>query len=170
MNGFLWLGVACTALLVIAILIDGVDEIFDALDMGGSWLSLPVLAAFLAAFGFATGAFIDRLGPPALAIGIFAGFGFGYGAVRLSKAVMHMPTDATENADDLLASFGHIITPTSPGRFGEVLLRRPGGPLKVACSSVQTLPAGTEVVVVDVTSSTLVTVEAFDHGTPQLDR
>ena len=169
MNGFLWLGVACTALLVIAILIDGADEIFDALDLGGSWLSLPVLATFLAAFGFATGAFVDRLGPPAAGVGLVVGLGFGYGAFRLSKAVMHMPTDPTETADDLLASFGHVITPTSPGRFGEVLLRRPGGPLKVSCSSAQTLPAGTEVIVIDVTSSTLVTVEAFDHGTPHPD-
>lgn len=170
MNGFLWLGVACTAILVIAILVDGADEIFDALDLGVSWISLPVIAAFLAAFGFATGAFIDEIGAPALGIGAVTGLGFGFGAYRLSKAVMHMPTDPTESADDLLASFGHIVTPTSPGRYGEVLLRRPGGPLKVTASSTESLPAGTEVVVVDVTSSTLVTVEPFDHGAPHLDR
>lgn len=164
MNGFLWLGAISTVLLVVAIVLDGFDDAFDALDLGPGWLSLPVLAAFLGAFGFVTGATIGALGPLALLIGVAAGVGFGYGAIRLSDAFIDMPTDPTDAAADLLASFGHIVTPPAVGRYGEVLLNRPAGPVKVACLSDEPLPAGAEVIVVDVTSSTLVTVTAFDHN------
>lgn len=167
MNGFLWLGVASTLVLVLGIVAGGVFDVFDGLDvldLDTGWLSLPVLAAFLGAFGFVTGALIDPLGPVALVVGVIAGVVLAYLAVRVSRAAMHMPTDATERAEDLLASFGRIVTSPSPGRLGQVLLQRPGGPLKVACSAETTIASGTEVVVVDVTSSTLVTVEPFDGG------
>ena len=55
-----------------------------------------------------------------------------------------------------------------PGRYGEVLLTRPAGPVKVACTADQVIAAGTEVIVVDVRSSTLVAVEPFDPQ-PELD-
>lgn len=162
MNGFLWLGVASTAVLLAAILFDGLDDALDALDLG-PWLSLPVVAAFLASFGFATGALIDPLGLLALPLGIGAGVLFGFGAMRLSMAAMHMPTDPTEAQADLLASFGRVVTPPAPGRYGEVLLDRPAGPVKVSCTADTPIASGTEVVVVDVVSSTLVAVEPFDH-------
>lgn len=162
MNGFLWLGAASTAILVLALVLDGLDDAFDALDLGPSWLSLPVIAAFLGAFGFVAGAFVDPLGPLALGAGVATGLLFAYGAIRLSASVIDMPTDPTEEAADLLASFGRVLTPASPSRYGEVLLDRPAGPVKVACTAAEPLAVGTEVVVVDVTSSTLVTVEAFD--------
>jgi hypothetical protein len=162
MNGFLWVGVACLGLLVAAIVFDGLDETFDALDLGPAWLSLPVLAAFLAAFGLAAGAFYDSLGAVAVAPGVVAGVGFGWLAARLTSAALNMPTDRTETEADLLGSLGRVVTPPAAGRYGEVLLDRPAGPVKVACIAADPLPAGTEVVVIDVTSSTLVTVQAFD--------
>lgn len=163
MNGFLWVGVACVGLLLAAIVFDGIDESFDALDLGPDWLSLPVVAAFLAAFGLATGALYDPLGTAALAPGIAAGAGFGWLAFRLSRAAANMPTDRTDTEADLLGSLGRIITPPTVGRYGAVLLARPAGPVKVACIAAEPLPVGTEVVVVDVSSSTLVTVEPFDQ-------
>lgn len=163
MNGYLWLGAISTVVLVVAVVFDGLDDAFDALDVGPGWLSVPAVAAFLGAFGFVTGATVDAIGPAALLAGIAAGVVFGFGAVRLSRAAMDMPTDPTDAAADLLASFGRIVTPPALGRFGEVLLDRPAGPVKVACLSDETLPAGTPVIVVDVTSSTLVTVTAFDE-------
>jgi len=38
MNGFLWVGVACTVLLAVAVLVDGLDESIDVLDFGPGWL------------------------------------------------------------------------------------------------------------------------------------
>ncbi len=164
MNGFLWLGASSTAVLLLALVLDGLDDAFDALDLGPSWLSLPVIAAFLGAFGFVAGAFVDPLGPVALGAGVATGVAFAYAAVRFSTSIIDMPTDPTEEAADLLASFGRVVTPASPTRYGEVLLDRPTGPVKVACTAAEPLAVGTQVVVVDVTSSTLVTVEAFDPG------
>ena len=163
MNGFLWLGAISTVLLVAAVVFDGLDDAFDALDLGPGWISVPVVAAFVGAFGFVAGATVDAIGPAALLAGTAAGALFGFGALRLSQAAMHMPTDPTDAASDLLASFGRIVTPPTLDRYGEVLLDRPAGPVKVACLSDEALPAGTPVVVVDVTSSTLVTVTAFDE-------
>ncbi len=169
MNGFLWLGVASTVVLVTAVVLDGVLDVFDLdLDIdgiAGEWLSVPVIAAFLGAFGFAAGAVVGSLGPVALLIGLLVGAAFAFGATRLTRAAANMDTDRTDAAADLLASFGRIVTPPDGTRYGEVLLRRPGGPVKVACIAERHLPAGTEVVVVDVTSSTLVTVTPFDPGT-----
>ncbi len=162
MNGFLWLGAACTALLVIAVVLDGFDDAFDALDLGPSWLSLPVLAAFGGAFGFVTGAAIGPLGPPAVALGLVAGLVFGAATVRFSSAFIDMPTDPTEAQADLLGSLGRVIESPQAGRYGAVLITRPTGPIKVACIADGPIAVGTEIVVVDVTSSTLVTVEVFD--------
>ncbi len=163
MNGFLWLGIACTAVLVVAIAIDGLDDAFDALDLGPSWLSLPVLAAFGGAFGFVTGAFRDPIGSPlAAGAGVIAGLGFAAVTIKFSSAFMDMPTDPTERQSDLLGSIGKVIEAPAAGRFGAVLLRRPTGPVKVAAKASAAIAVGTEVVVVDVSSSTLVTVEAFD--------
>lgn len=161
MNGFLWLGVACAGLLVVSIVFDGLDDVVDALDLGPGWLSLPVVAAFLGAFGFGAGAFWDGLGPLALVPGVVAGLALGWVAVRLGRAASGMRTDATETEAGLLGSLGRVVTPPTAHRYGEVLLDRPTGPVKVACTAGAPLPAGTEVVVVDVSSSTLVTVEPF---------
>jgi hypothetical protein len=161
-NGFLWVGVSCVGLLAVAIVFDGLDESFDALDLGPTWFSLPVLAAFLAAFGLAAGAFYDGLGAAAVVPGVAAGAGFGWLAARLTRAATEMPTDRTDTEAAMLGSLGRIVTPPADGRYGEVLLDRPAGPVKVACIAADPLPTGTEVVVIDVTSSTLVTVQAFD--------
>ncbi len=165
MNGFLWLGAASTALLVIAVLLDGLDDGFDALDLGPPWLSLPVLAAFGGAFGFVAGAAVGALGGPlAIVLGVVAGLAFGAATVRFSSAFVDMPTDPTETAADLLGSLGRVVESPAAGRYGAVLVARTTGPVKVACIAPGPIPVGTEVVVVDVTSSTLVTVEPFDAG------
>ncbi len=166
MNGFLWLGVISTAVLLVAVAIDGLDLSFDLLDLGSDWLSLPVITAFLAAFGFIAGATYEPLGAIGVALGLAGGVAFGFGAIKLSRLFMNMPTDPTETERDLLASFGRIVTAPAPDRLGAVLLQRPTGPVKVSCTSEEILSAGDQVIVVDVVSSTLVAVVAFDADDP----
>lgn len=162
MNAFLWLGIGSTALLVLSVVLDGVDGVLDALDLGSSWFSLPALAAFGGGLGFVTGATIGPLGAvPALALGVVAGLAIGAATIRFSALFVDMPTDPTETAGDLLGSLGRVVESPQAGRYGAVLLTRPTGPVKVACIASGPLAVGTEIVVVDVTSSTLVTVEAF---------
>lgn len=169
MNGFLWLGIISTAVLLLSLVFDGASdafdlfEVFDVLD--GDWLSLPAIAAFFGAFGFVTGALIDPLGPVALGAGAAAGAAFAFGAIRLSRGFQDMKTDPTETEAGLLASLGRIVVAPAPGRYGEALLTRPTGLVKVSCIADDELPAGTPIVVVDVRSSTLVVVEPFDDGT-----
>ncbi|WCO67220.1 hypothetical protein PO878_00600 [Iamia majanohamensis] len=162
MNAFLWVGLGCTAVLLVALVLDGLDDAFDALDLGPSWLSLPVLAAFGGAFGWVTGALVGALGPVAVVIGLVAGLVFGAATVRFSAFFSDMPTDHTETEADMLGSLGRVVEAPQAGRYGAALLSRPSGPVKVACTSEVTLAVGTPVVVVDVTSSTLVAVEPFD--------
>lgn len=162
MNAFLWLGIGSTALLVLAVVLDGLDGVLDTLDLGPSWFSIPALAAFGGGLGFVTGATVDPLGSGlALALGVIAGFAIAAATVRFSAAFVNMPTDPTETASNLLGSIGRVVESPQAGRYGAVLVTRPTGPVKVACIAAGPLAVGTEVVVVDVTSSTLVTVEAF---------
>lgn len=162
MNAFLWLGVACTVFLAVSVLLDGLDMSFDMLDIGPGWLSLPVVAAFLAAFGFGTGALVGSLGAVAVLPGLAAGVGFAALAARLTTAAIRMPTDATDTEAALVGSLGRVVTAPVPPRYGEVLLHRPSGPVKVACTASEAIATGTEIVVVDVVSSTLVVVVPFD--------
>lgn len=162
MNAFLWLGVVCVGLLAVAVVVDGLDASIDLADLGPGWLSLPVVAAFLAAFGFGTGALLGPLGALAVVPGVAAGVAFGALAARLTAAAVHMPTGVTDTEAALLGSLGRVVTAPVPSRYGEVLLQRPTGPVKVACTAAAAIAVGTEVVVVDVVSSTLVVVEPFD--------
>lgn len=166
MNAFLWLGVLCTVFLAIAVLLDGIDASFDMFEIGPGWLSLPVVAAFLAAFGFGAGALVGSLGGVAVVPGVAAGVGFAALAARLASAAVRMPTDATDNEAALVGSLGRVVTAPVPPRYGEVLLHRPSGPVKVACTATEPIAVGTEIVVVDVVSSTLVVVIPFDTAGP----
>jgi membrane protein implicated in regulation of membrane protease activity len=161
MNLFLWLGVASTGLLIVSLVVDGTDGIFDFLDgveVGGDWLSLPVIAAFLGAFGFGAGAFYDSIGLVAIVPGIVLGLVFAVLAGRLIRFVDDDPHGPPETEASLHGAIGRIVTVTSPTSYGEVLLQRTNGPTKVACQATEVLALGTEVVVVEVSSSTLVTV------------
>lgn len=164
MNAFLWLGVASTLVLIVSLVIDGTDGIFDLLDgfdVGGDWLSLPVLAAFFGAFGFGAGAFYASIGLVAVLPGLAIGAVFALLTTRLVRLVDGGPQDRPESAASMLGSLGRIVTVPGPGTYGEVLVQRANGPTKLACRAKHILPLGTEVVVVDVSSSTLVTVEPF---------
>ncbi len=164
MNAFLWLGVASTVVLIASLVIDGTDGVFDLLDgieVGGDWLSLPVLAAFFGAFGFGAGAFYPTIGLVAILPGLAIGVVFAVLASRLVRFVDGGPQHPPESAASLLGAMGRIVTIPTPGSLGEVMLQRANGPTKIACRAKAALPLGTEVVVVDVSSSTLVTVEPF---------
>ncbi len=161
MNFFLWLGAASTGLLIVSLVIDGADGVLDMLDgveVGGDWLSLPVIAGFTGAFGFGAGAFYPSIGLAAIVPGLLIGLVFAVGVVRLIRFIEDGAHDPAETEASLLGSIGRIITATGPASYGEVLLPRANGPTKVACRATEVLPLGTEVVVVEVSSSTLVTV------------
>lgn len=161
MNAFLWLGAASTAVLLVSLVVDATDGVFDVLDgleFGGDWLSLPVIAAFLGAFGFGAGAVYPTIGMAAVIPGALVGLAFAFFTTRLVRAIDSGPSDRPESEASLLGATGRIVTVPTAASIGEVLLQRANGPTKVACRADQVIALGTEVVVVQVSSSTLVTV------------
>jgi len=133
---------------------------------GGTELSLPVIAGFLGAFGFAgaIGATLSG-GHGALAItvgsvaGLLAAVPTAFLAGKLVNAAMNMPTDATLSSADLVGAIGVIVTPVPEGGYGEVRLAVAGSQLKFNARAAQPLARGTQVFVIEVPSPTSVLVE-----------
>lgn len=155
--------VAC-AVIGIGLLLVGivVGDVFgldvDAEGVGA--LSIPAVGAFLGAFGLGgllVGAVSD--GPAAWSIGggAVAGVALAAAAIRLTRALMGMPTDATVTSGHFMGALGRVVTPIVSGR-GEVMLRVGGVPQKLSATSDADLGRGTEVVVIEVLSASAVRV------------
>ena len=160
---FVVVGVVGAVLLLTFLLF---DDLLDGILPDAEWISGPVIGAFLAAFGlfgwvadagFGTG--------PALAalVGLGGGVGLGWFAYRISKALMHAPTDATPTTASLVGQPARVITPVRAGGIGEVLVRLGGQPVKLSATAATDLARGADTVVVAVESATRVRVEAADE-------
>jgi membrane protein implicated in regulation of membrane protease activity len=138
------------------------DDVLDGVLPDDGWLSTPVLGAFLTATGF--GAWLlDRAGLPAavaLLGGTAAGVVLGWVAFRISRSLLHMATDATPTAGDLVGRPGRVVTPIPAAGIGEILVRMGGQPLKLTARADEAVPNGAEVVVVTVLSPTQVEVQS----------
>jgi membrane protein implicated in regulation of membrane protease activity len=135
------------------------------IDLGPDWVSLPALAGLIGAFGFG-GAALLSFGAPtpvALAGGAVAGLVLAVAATRLARGLMHMRTDGPVRSADMVGRPGRVVTALTAERTGEVLVDHAGQRLKVAARGDEVLPVGARVVVVDVLSPTLVTVESHER-------
>ncbi len=135
------------------------------IDLGPDWVSLPVLAGMVGAFGFG-GAILLSFGAPtpvALAGGIVAAVGLAVVTARLVRGLMHMRTDAPVRSADMVGRPGRVVTALTPERTGEVLVDHAGQRLKVAARGTEVLVVGAPVVVVEVLSPTLVAVESHER-------
>lgn len=153
------LGAVGLGVLVIGLLVGDLDV---DIDLGPDWVSLPVIAALVGAFGF-IGAAVIALGAPApvgLAAGAAGGVALAALTARLVKGLMHMRTDAPLRSSDLVGRPGRVVTALTADRTGEVLVSQAGQQLKLAARADETLAVGDEVVVVEVESPTLVRVES----------
>lgn len=159
---FVVVGVIGAVLLVVFLLL---DDVLDAILPDSEWISGPAIAAFLAAFGLfgwvAEEAF-DAPRPIAAMAGVAGGVGLGWLAYRLSRALLHGPTDATPTTAALVGQQARVVTPVRAGGTGEVLVRLGGQPVKLSATAVKDLPLGTEAVVVSVESATRVRVESSE--------
>lgn len=139
------------------------DDVLDGILPDADWISGPALAAFLAAFGlfgWVAQEGFDAPGPVAGAAGVAGGLGLGWFAYRLSRALLHSPTDETPRTASLVGREARIVTSIVAGRVGEVIVRLGGQPVKLYATATEALPVGTEVVVIAVESDTKVVVEA----------
>lgn len=148
--------------LVLGDLLEGLFESLD-IDAGAGVFSTPVIGSFLGAFGF--GAVLIRTasdaGPGLAAAGGAAG-GVAMGAIALwiTRSLMHMGTDPAVRTDDVVGKTGTVVSAIPAGGLGEVRLVHLGQPLKLSARAERSVPYGTEVVVVAVTSSSSVVVQA----------
>ncbi|MFJ7076305.1 hypothetical protein [Streptomyces sp. NPDC098781] len=166
---FLGLGITGVALLALSLVFDGVLD--GALDgaLGGAldgWLSLPVVAGFLAMTGFggaiATGA--AGAGPvAATTAGAVCGLGTAWLTYRFSRVLMRDQTALTPNGNHLVGAAGNVVTAIPADGYGEVLLRLAGQPVKFAARSAGPVARGAEVWVEAVPSATSVVVRPVDR-------
>jgi membrane protein implicated in regulation of membrane protease activity len=135
---------------------------------GSGPFSVPVIAAFFGAFGF-VGAIGHSLaggsGPVALAAAAVAGLAgalpTAWLALRLSRMLAGMHTDATLTASALVAQAGVVVTPIGAGTFGEVQVNVGGQPLKLYAKADRALALGTAVFVVEALTESSVIVEEY---------
>ncbi|GIJ50578.1 hypothetical protein Val02_74640 [Virgisporangium aliadipatigenens] len=130
--------------------------------------SVPVIATFVGAFGFAGAlghTLAGRDGPTGIAAAAGAGMAgavpAAWLAARLTAALMRMPTDATVTASALLGAIGVVVTPIPVGGPGEIRVDVGGQPLKLHARADGALPLGAPVFVVETLSeSSVVVVDA----------
>ncbi len=150
-----------TAAIGFGLLIIGLvfDDFLEFMDTDGGVLSVPVIGAFLGAFGI--GGYVGVAATSSVLVGLIAagaaGFVLGWIALRLSLAFVGMHTDATPTSGDFLGQFGRVVTPITDAG-GEILIRSGGSPIKLVARADQPVERGVEVVVIEVLSATSVRV------------
>ncbi|SFM90157.1 hypothetical protein SAMN04487980_100799 [Streptomyces sp. cf124] len=169
MAWFFGLGITGVVLLVLSLVLDGVLEgAFDGGPAGAleGWLSLPVVAGFLAATGFGGVLATELLDVgPVLAGGCGAvlGAGTAWLTYRFGRALMSDRTAVTPRGSDLVGTAGSVVTDIPADGFGEVLLRLAGQPVKLAARSAVPVARGAEVWVEAAPSATSVVVRPVDR-------
>jgi membrane protein implicated in regulation of membrane protease activity len=158
-NGYFWMALAALAVLALSLVFDDVLDV----EAGPDWVSLPVIAAVVAAFGLAAGAVSGSGGGDLIAVPVGLATGVAAGALtaRFVAAAMRMPTDPPIRHADLAGRVGRVVTPIRPGRPGEVLVALGGTSHKLTAHASTDLALGAEVVVVEVTSPTSVVVASL---------
>ena len=131
-------------------------------DVAGPF-SLPAIAGFIGAFGFAGAAVAAATGSDGLlvpvAAGVVAAVPTAWVATRLARLAMNMRTDATPTKNDMIGITGVVVTPIDADRYGEVRISLGGQPVKVSARADRPIPLGARVFVVEATSPTSVIVE-----------
>ena len=148
--------------LVLGDLLEGAFESLD-IDVGGGMFSTPVIGSFLATFGF--GAVLVRTssdaGPGlAAAGGALGGVVMAGIALWITRSLMHMSTDESVRTNDVVGKPAVVVSAIPAGGLGEVSLVHLGQRMKYSARAETAIPYGENVVVVAVTSSSSLVVEA----------
>lgn len=172
MLGFLVIGIIGLAIVLLSLLVgDLLDGLFDAFDVefAGGVFSTPVVGSFLAAFGF--GAALTMYGAGVGATGgAFAGLASGIAiggiALFMTRSLIHMPTDHTPTAADVIGTRGTVVTSIPGEGYGEVSLRTHGQVEKRNARGTAAIGAGQSVEVVEVLSASSVLVRPVEAEPP----
>ncbi len=164
---FLVIGGAGVAVLAVSLLIGDLVNLGHP-DVDGPF-SLPAVAGFAGAFGFAGAVAAERVArhttagsAAALAgvlVGLLAAVPTAWLAMRLSRAASSMRTDATPTRSDLVGTTGTVVTPIPADGYGEVRVTLAGQPVKVNARADRPIACGAHVFVVEAPTPTSVIVE-----------
>ena len=126
-------------------------------------LSLPSIAGFIGAFGFAgaigTQVLHSRSATIPCLIGVAAAIPTAWLAARLTRAAMEMHTDATPTQGDVIGTLGVVVRAIPAQGYGEVRVSFAGQQMKFHARAAEPLPAGVSILVIDAPSTTSVVVE-----------
>ncbi|MGH3716838.1 MAG: NfeD family protein [Micromonosporaceae bacterium] len=168
---FLIIGGVGLAILAASLLFGELLQLGD-FDADGPF-SVATIAAFLGAFGFgaeAASALLPDLGGLTLLIAVVAGLiaaiPAAWLAIRLTRAVMDMRTDATLTRQDLLGASGVVLTRIPADGYGEVRLSLAGQQIKYNARAEQPIPAGSAIFVISAPTETSVVVEPTETLLP----
>ncbi len=156
-------------LLLLTVLLDDIlggllDFLHLGFDLGGVTL-MPLLLGFISMFGvgglFGTQLFNLAAGPVSLVGLVFGVIGavivwLVFGALRRAEA------PSAFSLDDLVGHRGRVTVTIPAGRNGSVLLSYGGSTHDVSATADRDIPAGSAVLVTDVTGSTLVVTLATE--------
>lgn len=163
---FLVIGGIGVAVLAISLFVGDVLH-FGHPDLDGPF-SVPAIAGFVGAFGFAGAVAADLVGgsgataagiAAAVVVGLLAAVPTAWLAMRLARAASRMRTDATPTRGDLVGRLGVVVTAINPNGYGEVRVSLGGQPVKLNARADRPIALGARVFVVEALSDTSVVVE-----------
>jgi membrane protein implicated in regulation of membrane protease activity len=158
---FLVIGGVGVVVLALSVLIGDLFH-FGHPDAAGPF-SVPAIAGFIGAFGFAGAAVAAITGSDGLLVpvvaGVVAALPTAWIATRLARLAMNMRTDATPTQQDMIGTTGVVVTPITANGYGEVRISLGGQPVKISARADGPIPLGARVFVVEATSPTSVIVE-----------
>jgi membrane protein implicated in regulation of membrane protease activity len=158
---FLVIGGVGVLILALSVLVGDLFH-FGHPDAAGPF-SVPAVAGFIGAFGFAGAAVGAVTGADGLLLpvagGVVAAVPTAWLATRLARLALNMRTDATPTQHDMIGTTGVVVTPITGNGFGEVRISLAGQPLKVSARADRPIALGARVFVVEATSPTSVIVE-----------
>ena len=163
LQAFVILGSLGLVVLVLSLLLS--DAVDGVLDLPGD-LTLPALAAGLAAFGLGGALALGPLGLLlALVVGTAAAGTVGVAATAATRSILGRDQPPVRSSD-LYGVFGTVVTRIPDGGYGEVVVPQGGSRVKLAAKAGQALASGTSVYVTEVLSATSVVVAP---STPTLE-
>ncbi|WP_432833480.1 NfeD family protein [Dactylosporangium sp. CA-092794] len=158
---FLVIGGLGVVVLALSVLVGDLFH-FGHPDAAGAF-SVPAVAGFIGAFGFAGAAAAALTGGGGLLVpvvaGVVAALPTAWLATRLARMAINMRTDATPTQHDMIGTTGVIVTAITGSGYGEVRISLGGQPVKLSARSDRPIPLGARVLVIEATSSTSVIVE-----------
>lgn len=167
MTAFIVIGTVGLALLLLSVVAgEFLDGLFEAIE--SDLFSGTAIGAFLAAFGSVGLLVVQPLGMGvAIVAGLVGGLLIGGGVIWISRVLRQGGDEDTVRTATLAGKQGAVVTDIPADGFGQVSVTVAGHITRLSARASVPLPAGTQVTVTDVLSSTAVRVAPLERSPGQ---